>query len=209
MTTRASAVLGIAPHSGWAAAVLLAGTPAAPRVVLRLRLELADEALPGSRQPYHALEGLPLPEAQRRLATFSASAEELAHRSLRELTREALAVGVMPRAAGILESAGRAGATFAATLASHALIHTADGNHFRDALAKACGTIGLTVARIANRELTARASAALGRSPEELNTGIKQLGRQMGSPWGADQKSAALLAWLLLAPQESRTSGAG
>ena len=37
MQPPAAAVLGIAPHSGWAAAVLLAGTPAAPRVILRER----------------------------------------------------------------------------------------------------------------------------------------------------------------------------
>src|SRR5205814_483346 len=59
----AAAVLGIAPHSGWAAAVLLAGTPAAPRVILRERLELSDARLGGSKQPYHALEGLPLAQA--------------------------------------------------------------------------------------------------------------------------------------------------
>src|SRR5256885_15396497 len=59
----AAAVLGIAPHSGWAAAVLLAGTPAAPRVILRERLELSDARLGGSKQPHHALEGLPLAQA--------------------------------------------------------------------------------------------------------------------------------------------------
>lgn len=199
MTGRASAALGIAPHSGWAAAVLLAGTPAAPRVVLRVRLELADETLPGSRQPYHALEALPPAEARRRLSAFTGSARELAGRTLRDLREHALAVGVMPFAAGILDSSGRTGATLAATLASHALIHTADGNHFRDALAQACGKLGLAVARIAERDLTARSSAALGRSPEELTARIKALGRPLGSPWGGDQKSAALLAWLLLA----------
>ncbi len=194
-------MLGIAPHSGWAAAVLVAGTPAAPRAVLRERLELADAALAGSRQPYHALEGLPLPEAERRLASFCASAEKLAGRALRTLTERALAAGVTPRAVGILDSAGRSGATLAANLASHALIHTADGNHFREALAQACEGLGLRVARIAQRELTSRASAALGRSREQLTAIAKELGRGMGSPWGADQKSAALLAWLLLATE--------
>lgn len=192
------AALGIAAHSGWAAAVLLAGTPASPRAVLRERLELADEALPGSRQPYHALEELPLPEAQRRLAAFRASAAQLAGRSLRALIQRARAAGVIPQAAGILDSAGRSGASLAAVLASHALIHTADGNHFREVLAQSCEELGLTVARVGQRELTARASATLGRSPEELMATVRELGRGMGSPWGVDQKSAALLAWLLL-----------
>jgi len=121
----AAAVLGIAPHSGWAAAVLLAGTPAAPRVILRERLELSDARLGGSKQPYHALEGLPL--------------------------------------------------------------------------AQACQAVGLRVARIPQRELSSRAVAALCQSPQQLTARLKALGSGMGSPWGADQKDAALLAWLLLA----------
>jgi hypothetical protein len=28
---------------------------------------------------------------------------------------------------------------------------------------------------------------------------VKELGRSVGPPWGADQKAAALLAWLVLA----------
>jgi len=195
----AHAVLGIAPHSGWAAAVLIAGPPAAPRVVLRERLELADRELAGSRQPYHEIEGLPLAQAERRLAALLASAVRLAGGALERLIERARTAGVVPRAAGILDSSGQGGAPLATILASHALIHTADGNHFRDALTRACEALGLSVARVAQRELEALATAALGKSPEQLAASVKELGRGMGSPWGADQKSAALLAWLLLA----------
>jgi hypothetical protein len=37
------------------------------------------------------------------------------------------------------------------------------------------------------------------RAPEELRATVAELGREVGAPWGADQKGAALLAWLLLA----------
>jgi hypothetical protein len=195
----AAGVLGIAPHSGWAAAVVLAGTPAEPRVILRERLELSDARLAGSKQPYHELQGLPLAQAQRQLAHFCTSAGRLAGSALRALLDRAQAAGVEPRAAGILDSSGRSGATLAAILASHALIHSADGNHFREALAQACQAAGLRVARIPQRELAAHAAAALRKSPEQLAATVKALGRGMGSPWGADQKYAALLAWLLLA----------
>jgi hypothetical protein len=197
--TPAAGVLGIAPHSVWAAAVLLGGTPAEPRVVLRERLELSDARLAGSKQPYHELEGLPLAQAQRQLARFCASAGGLAQSSLRALLDRAQAAGVEPRTAGILDSSGRSGATLAAILASHALIHTADGNHFREALAQGCQGLGLRVARIPQRELAVHAAAALRKSPQLLAATVKALGRGMGSPWGADQKYAALLAWLLLA----------
>ena len=71
---RESCVLGFAPHSGWAAVVVIGGTPRTPLVLARERLELSDASLPGAKQPYHAIEGLPLGEASARLATFRAAA---------------------------------------------------------------------------------------------------------------------------------------
>jgi hypothetical protein len=168
-------------------------------VILRERLEMADAALAGSKQPYHALERRPLPEAQRELAQFRASATALAVKGLRSLLARARTSGAEPGSAGILDSAGRSGVTLEAILASHALIHTADGEHFRAALACACGELGLAVIRVPARELSQRAAASLRKPAQELAAAVSELGRTVGPPWGADQKSAALLAWLLLA----------
>jgi hypothetical protein len=179
--------------------VVLGGTAGKPLVLARERLELADPQLLGSKQPYHAIEPLPLAAAQAQLAIFRTSAARLAAAAIRALAQVARAAGVEARTAGIIDSAGRSGATLAAILASHALIHTADGNHFREALAAGCAAQGLPVIRIRQRDLAAAAAAELGRSPEELRTRVAQLGRDVGSPWGADQKGAALIAWLLLA----------
>ena len=57
---------------------------------------------------------------------------------------------------------------------------------------------GLAVTRIGQRDLAAQASRELKRAPEELRATVAELGREVGAPWGADQKEAALLAWLLL-----------
>jgi hypothetical protein len=197
-----SCVLGLAPHSGWAAAVMLGSPVAAPRVLARERIALAEEGLAGSKQPYHALEGLPLPEARRRLERFEASATRLAVSALQMLLQRAQAAGLRPRVGGILDASGRGGATLEAILASHALIHTADGNHFRAALVRGCQAQGLAVVRIGKRELPARAAAVLDRTPAQLARAVAALGAGLGAPWGADQKSAALIAWLLLASAE-------
>jgi hypothetical protein len=191
-------VLGVAPHCGWAAVVIIGGTAAAPRVLLRERVELADPGLPGSKQPYHDIEGRPLPEARVRLALFEAAANRLALSALRTLTQAVRGSGAEVRAAGILASSGRDGATLEAIVGSHALIHTADGNHFRDALGHGCEALDLTVTRVTQKDLMARASVTLGKSPQALAATLATLGRGCGAPWGADQKSAALLAWLLL-----------
>jgi len=196
---RGSCVLAFAPHSGWAAAVAIGGTPGKPLVLARERLELADAKLPGARQPYHAIEPLPLAEARARLATFRDSAASLAISGVGTLVETARTAGIEPIAAGILDSSGREPGALEAILASHALIHTADGNHFREALGNACAALKLPFARIRQRDLAAEAARALKRRPRELTATVARLGREAGSPWGADQKSAALLGLLLLA----------
>jgi hypothetical protein len=198
MQGRTPCVLGFAPHSGWTVVVIVGGVPAAPRVLLRERVELVDAPPAGLKQPYHEIEGRPLPEARQRLALSEESANRLALGALRSLTQAVHVMGAEARAAGILASSGRVGATLEATLASHALIHTADGNHFRDALGHGCEALGLPVTRVTHKDLTARASVTLGKSPQALAATLATLGRGLGAPWGADQKAAALLAWLLL-----------
>jgi hypothetical protein len=160
---------------------------------------MADPSLEGSKQPYHAVEGLAVAEAARRLARLRDSAGRLAHEAIQALLEEVRGTGLAPGVAGILDSSGRKGGDLAAILASHALIHTADGDHFRDALSEACGRCGLEVVRVPQRVLAGRAAAALGRPAARLADAVQALGRPLGPPWGADQKNAALLGWLLLA----------
>ena len=56
--------LGFRTHSGWTAMVALRDPAAAPAVVQRRRLELADLRISGSKQPYHAAEKMTLNEAE-------------------------------------------------------------------------------------------------------------------------------------------------
>jgi hypothetical protein len=196
---RGSCVFAFAPHSGWAAVVAIGGSARKPLLLARERLELADALLPGARQPYHAIEPLPLAAASARLATFRESAAALATAGVGTLIETARAAGIEPVATGILDSSGRAPGALEAILASHALIHTADGHHFREALGNACAALKLPCARVGKRDLPAEAARALKRTPKELTATLARLGREAGPPWSADQKSAALLAWLLLA----------
>lgn len=198
MAAPAPCVLGVAPHSGWAAAVILGGTVAAPRVLARERIELADASMAGSRHPYHALAALPPAEARPQLERYEQSAAQLAHAAVEHLRALAREGGAGLAAVGILDSSGRSAASLEVILGSHALIHSAEGHHFRAALAQAAAAGGLGVTRIQKRELSARAQAALGRTEGHLSAAVTALGRGLGAPWGADQKSAVLLAWLLL-----------
>ena len=195
-----AAALGFAPHSGWSVLVALGldRSDARPRLLARERIELSGPEDPASKQPYHAVENLPVEEAARKLASLRADAERRAYDALVRVLAtlaegERRMVGV-----GILDSAGRRGASLEATLASHALIHTADGDHFRNAIAAAAERSGFRVMRVRAREVEEQASAAIGQLPEALRETLQALRREAGPPWAADQKAAALLAWLVL-----------
>jgi hypothetical protein len=191
--------LGVSPHSGWAALVALGGDPRRPAVLLRQRVEMTARGLPGPKQPYHDVEELPVARAEALLERWLASATSLAADSLRAASGALEKQGFEVAGLAILQSNGRQGASLEAILASHALIHTADGDHFRDALAEGARRCGVAATRLRQKELHERAAAKLGRPLAELQSYVGGLGKSVGPPWTSDQKSAALLAWLTLA----------
>jgi hypothetical protein len=196
---RGGAVLGLRTHSGWAALVAVAGDKDRPAVVERRRIEMADGRLRGSVQPYHEAEEMALPQAERLLGRLRESARSLARAQLGQVMADLAARGQTPRAAVILHGAGRLGRTLADTLRSHAMIHTADGEHFRDALAQASEALGLNVVRVPEREVPSLAAAVLSGTPAEVQGRVAAMGKALGPPWTADQKCATLAAWTVLA----------
>jgi hypothetical protein len=97
--------------------------------------------------------------------------------------------------AAILLASGRPLPPLAKILAAHPLIHTAEGEFFRQAVRQACEGLQIPVTAIRMRELDAGANTG-----SELQRSIAGLGRSVGPPWTKDHKTAALAAALLLAP---------
>jgi hypothetical protein len=195
----ATAALGFAPHSGWAVAIGVCAAGRRPRIVLRDRIPMTASGDLRAKHPYHAVEGMDLAEAAERLAADAASAETMAYEAVRRLAARLADEGHRVAGAGILDSVGRKGVPLASILASHALVHAAEGDHFRSALDGAATRCGLPVVRVPARELDSRAARADGRPIAALRALLDTVGRPMGPPWGADQKAAALLGWLVLA----------
>src|SRR5579864_5548881 len=129
-----TAAIGFSPHSGWAAMVVLGGSAAEPDLLARSRLQLIDDHDPESKQPYHAVEFLCVEEATGRLDGYMAVATRLAQDFIRAQCEQLQGRGVALRSIGILDSSGRKQVSLPSILASHALIHAADGDHFRNAL---------------------------------------------------------------------------
>jgi hypothetical protein len=193
------AALGFRAHSGWTAAVAVAGTAREPIVLERRRLEIADPSLPGSRQPYHAAEPLGLEAAEALLARCRESSTALAAEGVASMLAQLGERGYRALVAGILLGAGRPLPELAATLRSHALIHTAEGEFFREAVRAASERCSLAVIGIREREVWERGAAAVGLAADDLRRRIDALGRTLGPPWTQDEKLAALAGWTALA----------
>ncbi|MEO8028346.1 MAG: hypothetical protein ABI823_17825 [Bryobacteraceae bacterium] len=176
--------IGFRAHSGWAAAVVISGPPYPPRVLGRTRVQLAE---PGEGQPFHAAEQMPFDEAQAYLRERSKSTDAMAEASFQAILRD---LGERPTACAILGASGRPLPDLARILKSHALIHTAEGEFFRQALRETAARHQIPVRTIPEKSL-----AAL--QPQRFIE-IASLGRLLGPPWQMDQKLAALAAWIAL-----------
>ena len=190
------AALGLRAHSGWAALVALAKAKDSPYVILRRRIETCDARVRGSKQPFHAAESLDLPDAEAFIHSCSESTQKLSRKAIQEAVDELRAKGFETIGCGVILGSGRTLPDLKAILASHALLHTAEGEFFRQALVEAGRHCGLPVAGLKEREAYEEASAKLHLSAGELQKRITAMGRGIGPPWTQDQKYAALAGWL-------------
>jgi hypothetical protein len=198
-----SAALGFRAHSGWTALVALSVTKGVPTVLVRQRLHLVDPFTYKFRQPYHTAEKMPLDEARASIAGVETQAKRLAYCAIHELQESLQAQGYQLTRCGVVTASGRPLPNLPQILASHAIIHTADGELFRRALLHASNRCGLGTATVKERELLSEASRILQLEPDALTRRIAKLGRPLGAPWTQDEKFASLIAWLVLASRPS------
>jgi hypothetical protein len=93
-------------------------------------------------------------------------------------------------------------------LAAHPLIHTAEGEFFRQSFRRAGELLGMEVTGIRERDLDQRARAAFGTKIDSVKREIAGLGSSLGPPWTSDQKNACLAALLVL-DRGARTPACG
>ena len=183
------AAIGVRTHSGWAAVVAVSGEPGSVQVLDRRRIVIADPIGAGANQPYHFAEKLEIRAAEKHLSRCSTVSERLALAAFRDVAKELNGRDYEVAGAAILLASGRPLPALPVILASHALIHTAEGEFFRQAVRQACEHLGICVTGIRERELGA---------PSVLQLEIANLGKTVGPPWTQDQKTAALAALMVL-----------
>ncbi len=169
-----------------------------PVVVLRRRVQLVDTFTYEFRQPYHTAKKMGVADGRKFILRMRAEARRLAYRAIREVQAELKEQGFTLRLAGLCLASGRPLPEIEKILASHALIHTADGELFREALAHASERCGLAVLKIRQKEVLERSGDVLRLKPEKVLRIATEAGRGMGAPWSQVEKFATVVAWVAL-----------
>ena len=187
-----TAVLGFRPHTYWTAVVALAGSPKAPQVLERRRIEFATG---GERFVYHQAETLELPKGEALIEEVRAATEANAAREVGALVGDLQRDGLAVRGAVVSAGTAKFPDSLAEIVRSHAYMHAAEGSFYRDVVAKACADLGLVVHRIAERDMPARAGERAHVDRSTLDELLKQMGAALGPPWSEDYRLATQAAW--------------
>ena len=192
------AAIGFRVHSGWAAVVAVSLEKGAPVVLERKRAHLVKTFSYTFRQPYHTAEKMPSADARKFIAQVQTEAQELAHRLIHGMQSDLGNLKINLARGSLLLASGRPLPDLEKILASHALIHTADGELFREALHCAATRLSLETIKIKEKRLLESGAKALRLQPAALLRRLTELGKPFGPPWSQDEKFAALAAWLAL-----------
>lgn len=184
--------------------VAIAGERGTEEVLLRRRVVIIDSKIAGSAQPYHYVAKMEISAAEKHLARCASVCGHLALESLTQLATELSQLGLAPKAAVVLLSSARPLPDLNAILASHALIHTAEGEFFRQAFRSAFNKLRIPVTGIRANDLNDCAVKACGKAAPAIQKRIDGMGRSLGPPWTKDEKTAALAAAIVLASPESK-----
>lgn len=187
--------LGIRVRTGRATAVVLKAGGDLPELMLRTELATSDPSVPESRQPFHA--GLDLPE-ERATVVVARAVDAVMRASA--IALEQLVDDVACDAKGIIGiGLVISSNTDPARLANpHMRAHASEGRLFHDALVTAAAELGIAHRTILEKQVTAHAAGASGRSEDEIASALAGWGKQVGAPWRALEKSACLAAWAVL-----------
>ncbi len=190
--SRESAAIGIRVRTGRGIAVLVAGTKQKPRLVERRDVQLHDPAVPHSGQPYHvALEigdEAAAPLEKRALECV----RKLGRRELEKLCDSVAKSGHSLRGVGLVvgslgdpEKLGN----------PHVRAHAREGQLYWQVLDAAARALGVPCSVTTEKDIYDDSVESLRMDPDELRKALTELGKTVGRPWSAYEKTATLAAW--------------
>ena len=188
------AAIGFTVKSGWASAVLLTRTAGSLEVADCQSVMLSDPDVAESRQPYHAGFGTAR-AAGSGLSRLLASVRRFGGTSMNRLLRKYADDGHRIRGAGVVVGSLVDPRTIGN---DHIRIHALEGQLFRTIVQTSLSKRGVKCSVWRERDLFGTASERLGRKEAAVRTALLRLGRDVEGSWRAEQKAAALAAWIVL-----------
>jgi hypothetical protein len=193
------AAIGVRVHSGWGAVVAVSGYDAGmPEIVERKHIIVIDPTAAGMKQPYHFAESMTIQAAEKHLSKCAAVSGRLALAAVSEMLQELRRRDYKVSGCALLLASGRTLPLLPDILTSHALIHTAEGEFFRQIFRDAFEQLRVRVSGFRERALEEDAPTFFGNAAPQVLQRIASLGRAVGPPWTQDEKAATLAAWMLL-----------
>jgi len=193
--------IGLRVKTGKAIAIVLRGPAEAPVVIGRRELTLANPNSPATLQPYHQVLDLPWEKAVADVRPIISEIQAIASQALEAVIRETGAANVDVIGVAVV---GGSGGDPAKIANPHVRAHAAEGRLFCEVVETAAEQSHLAHRFFVERGVEKRAASELGKSPSSLKTRLAEFGRAAGRPWRAEEKSAALAAWMVLAGQAGK-----
>jgi hypothetical protein len=187
-------VLGYRVKSGWTVSILVGGSVRSPHLYKSDVLNLSDPRSPETRQPYHAAIG----KLETNMATIKRRIQivrRTTERSLADLIQRWTKDGCTIRSAALVAGSVIDPESIANP---HIRAHALEGRLFRTVLEDALRSHGIRCAIFAERDVYSTASNLFRQSPLQIRRTIAEFGHSVDGPWRADQKVAALAAWISL-----------
>ena len=194
MTKPRAVALGLRVKSGWAAAVLLTGTARSPQLCDVRRIELSDPQHPETRQPYHAAMGK-LERDARKIDQRVEVVRGIAQQSITTLLASYRRQNLRIRRAALVVGSQIDPDSIANP---HIRAHAFEGRLFRSVLEESLRAHRIRTKVVIERHAYAHAVEELKQTNQNVRRKIQNFGREMETPWRAEQKLAAVAAWLAL-----------
>jgi len=188
------AAVGFRVKSGWAVAILMSGSVRSPHLCDSRVINLSDPCDPATRQPYHAAMGK-LETNAKRLKRRTQSVRRTTEQSVVDLLQRYIDNDYKIRFAGLVVGSVIDPRSIANP---HIRAHALEGRLFRTTLAAALQSRRIRCAAFTERGAYATAAEALGKSPTQIKYTVTSLGDSANGAWRAEQKLAALAAWMAL-----------
>jgi hypothetical protein len=188
--------LGLRAKTARAILVALAGSARTPEPLTKGEIVLATPGNAALFQPYHRVMDLPWNRAVPAVAAAERKIAEIAVAALKEHLAALRAVGITITTVGVVGAPER---DLAAMGSPHIRAHAAEGVLFRRVLETAAAANGVRCVRFPERDLESFASSRLKIPSAAIKAGLSRFGERLGRPWRADEKAAAIAAWLAFA----------